>query len=249
MSLIITLTVFLSVLLPVYGHAAEVNCLDCHEELSKGKVVHAAVQMGCVGCHSGIDASDVPHVKKNKLPRGLSAEQPDLCFGCHDKAKFTGRNIHAPVGIGMCTDCHSPHKSDFPKLLLKEQPELCYKCHDKKLFSKKNVHAPVEGGMCLDCHKPHASEHFTLLVKEPVNVCFECHAQVRKTPHAIVGMLQSGHPLGVPKKGKRPVDDPARPGKRFYCGSCHNPHSSDYQYLFRYEARSGMELCLQCHKK
>jgi len=324
----------------VSAEAQEADCLMCHEQLAKEKVVHAAVPMGCAGCHSGIDARDVPHKKKNQLARGLSAEQPELCYGCHEKGKFAKKNVHAAVGMGctschnphssknakllvsampdlcftchekksfmgkksvhppvaggLCTNCHNPHASDLPKLLLAEAADLCYTCHDKKKFSgkymhppvgiglctkchmihqsdnekllvkeppalcydchkkdaftKKNVHVPVEGGLCLICHKPHAGDSLGLLKKEPVSLCSECHANVRRKPHAIVGMLESGHPLGIPKKGKKNADDPMRPGKRFYCGSCHNPHSSDYGKLFRYEARSGMELCQYCHK-
>ncbi|TAN40596.1 MAG: hypothetical protein EPN25_06990 [Nitrospirae bacterium] len=295
-SWLLAVSLLLLVVMPSPAFAAEVDCLMCHENLAKGKVVHAAVQMGCTSCHTGIDATDVPHKKKNKIAKGLSSmppelcygchekksfegkkavhppvmgglctnchnphssdipklllsELPDLCYGCHDKQKFFGKALHAPVGIGLCTQCHAAHQSDHEKLLLKEPPDLCYDCHKKADFSRKNVHAPVAGGMCLSCHKPHGSDYFALLKREPVNVCFECHAGIRKKAHAIVGMLESGHPLGVPKKGKKPVEDPARPGKRFYCGSCHNPHTSDNPSLFRYEARRGMELCLNCHKK
>jgi predicted CXXCH cytochrome family protein len=39
-----------------------------------------------------------------------------------------------------------------------------------------------------------------------------------------------------------------RPGKPFYCGSCHNPHSTDSPLLFRFNAKSQTELCINCHK-
>jgi predicted CXXCH cytochrome family protein len=228
--------------------AAAPDCLTCHEELSKGKTVHAAVQMGCPTCHSGIDATDIPHKKTNKVPKGLSAEQPDLCYGCHDKAKFSGKSIHAPVGIGSCTGCHSPHASAQEKLLIKKVPDLCYDCHEKKDFTRKNVHMPVAGGMCLGCHKPHVAEEMALLKQEAVSLCFECHPQVRKIPHAVSGFSTSGHPIGLPLKKKKPATDPARPGKKFYCGSCHNPHSSDWMKLFRYKANVDFEICDNCHK-
>ncbi len=253
LSLLVFLTVVIlasGLLLPAgnASAAAQPDCLTCHEDLSKGKVVHAAVQMGCTTCHSGIDANDIPHKKTNKLPKGLSAEQPDLCYGCHDKAKFIGKSIHAPVGIGSCTGCHSPHKSAHEKLLLKKTPELCYECHDKKDFAKKNVHMPVEGGMCLGCHKPHVAEEMALLKQDAIGLCFECHPAVRKTPHAVSGFSTAGHPIGLPLKKKKSVIDPARPGKKFYCGSCHNPHSSDWMKLFRYKANVAFEICDNCHK-
>lgn len=273
--------------------AEEINCLMCHEQLAKEKVVHPALSMGCPACHSGIDAADVPHKKTNNVPKGLSSDQPELCYGCHDKTKFTkktvhaaigmgctachnphssknakllkaeppelcynchdkkqfeGKDVHPPVAGGMCTSCHSPHSSDAGKLLLSDPPGLCFNCHDKAEFSRKNVHMPVAGGMCLSCHKPHASDHTALLMKDPYSLCLECHGNVRKTPHAVVGFSSAGHPLGEPKKRKKEVEDPLRPGKKFYCGSCHNPHSSDSVRLFRYKASSPFDLCVRCHK-
>ncbi len=282
-------------LFPVAASVSEAaeDCLTCHETLAKGKVVHPALQMGCTTCHTAIDAGEVPHKKTNGIAKGLSEEQPGLCYGCHDKSKFTGkgvhpaigmgctvchnphssknakllvseppdlcytchdkakfsgRSIHAPVGIGMCLSCHSPHRSDNAKLLVSVPPDLCYNCHDKAAFTKKNVHAPVAAGMCLSCHRPHASESIPLLSKEPFDLCLGCHADVRKAPHAVAGFSAAGHPIGELRKGrKKPLQDPARPGKIFYCGSCHNPHSSDWPRLYRYEARSSFELCQRCH--
>lgn len=316
------------------------DCTSCHAALTKEKVVHPAVQMGCTACHTGIDATRVPHRITNKVPKGLSAEPPelcygchdrkifekktvhpalgmgctachnphssknekllvamppdlcfnchdksafsgkkdvhspvaggmctschnphstntkkllaaeppDLCFGCHDKKKFNGEYIHAPVGIGLCTSCHAPHQSDNDKLLLKLPPDLCYTCHDKAAFTKKNVHPPVAAGMCLTCHAPHESPYMALLRKDPPFMCLECHADVRKKPHAVAGFQTAGHPLGIVKVHKKYLEDPARPGKRFYCGSCHDPHSSDSMKLFRYKASSTFDLCSHCHK-
>jgi predicted CXXCH cytochrome family protein len=204
------------------------------------KAVHPPVAGGnCTDCHS-------PHA--SDIPKLLLAEVPDLCYKCHDKLTFMGKIIHAPVGIGMCINCHVPHQSDNEKLLQSQPPDLCYNCHDKAGFSRKNIHSPVAGGMCLTCHRPHVSEYFALLNRDPINVCFECHSDVRKKPHAVAGFSGAGHQLGLTRKGKRNIDDPARPGKRFYCGSCHNPHSSDSIKLFRYEVKSSSGLCTYCHK-
>ncbi|HWR71833.1 MAG TPA: cytochrome c3 family protein, partial [Nitrospirota bacterium] len=84
------------------------SCADCHADLTADKTAHAAVAMGCESCHTAIDPSDVPHKIKNNIKRGLSAEQPDLCFSCHDKAQFSKQNVHAAVSMG-CTSCHNPH--------------------------------------------------------------------------------------------------------------------------------------------
>jgi predicted CXXCH cytochrome family protein len=194
-------------------------------------------------------------MKSTQFPKGLSADQPDLCYGCHDKAKFTMKTVHGAIGMG-CTSCHNPHASNNDKLLPAPVPDLCFMCHDKAGFTRKNVHMPVESGMCLSCHSPHSSDQQGLLLKPTHEVCFECHEDVGKRPHAIAGFSPTGHPLGLPKtdrKGKevkkKPVMDPKREGKLFTCASCHNPHSSDYPRLFRYQAKSAMELCAHCHPK
>ncbi len=222
--------------------AEEINCLMCHENLTKAPTVHAAVQMGCPSCHSGIDARDVPHKKTTKFAKGLSADQPELCYGCHDKAKFTKKTAHPALSMG-CTGCHNPHGSKHERLLISPPPDVCFNCHDKSAFGKKNVHMPVAGGMCLSCHNPHSTNAMALLNDDPLALCLGCHDQVAKRPHAVSGFGGTGHPIG-----KREAKDPKRPGKRFYCGSCHNPHSSDSAKLFRYGAKTTMALCTHCHK-
>lgn len=232
-----------------YALGAEVNCLECHDDLAKEKYVHPALQMGCTACHEGIDASVVPHKKTTKFAKGLSADQPELCFNCHDKKDFTRKTVHPALEMG-CTSCHNPHSSKIPKLLTAEPPKLCYGCHEQKEFTKKNVHEPVSEGMCMTCHLPHSSDHPSLLAKEPIRVCLDCHPDVRKTQHAASGYDTPGHPIGLLKRGSKEFpEDPARPGKRFYCGSCHNPHSSDWMYNFRYKASTPIDICINCHKK
>ncbi len=194
--------VFLVGSMPCSRAAAEDNCLtSCHDHdnISKGAVVHPALQLGCQACHIGIDASSKPHKITNNIPKGLAAEPPDLCFNCHDKLEFT----------------------------------------------KKNVHEPVAKGKCLSCHNPHASDEMAMLKKKPADSCLECHAKILKKPHPASG----AHPLGIVKVWQKPVMDPSRPGKVFYCGSCHDPHSSDSPNLFRYKAKDAYGLCKYCHKE
>lgn len=238
--------------------AQEVDCLKCHSKLKAQPVVHAAVEMGCVGCHTGIDASRVPHRKTSQIAKGLSSDQPDLCYGCHDKAAFGKKHVHAAVGMG-CTGCHDPHAAKHAKLLNAEPPELCYSCHDRKAFEGKVVHAPVAGGMCLSCHGPHATDAMSLLLAEPEETCLNCHPEVLKRTHAVAGITGGGHPVQTVRKfmmktdeGKKEMTirrkDPARPDKPFYCGSCHEPHSAQVKRLLRFNAKTTMQLCANCHK-
>ncbi len=287
---------------PGRAKTEEVDCSICHGDLADKKVVHAAVQMGCPSCHSGIAGiPDIPHRNTTSLPRGLSTDQPELCFGCHDRGKFTGKKVHAALSMGCtgchdphsspnekllktagaelchschdkaafekkfvhaavgmgCTSCHAPHASKNERLLLAAVPDLCMNCHDSAMFSKANAHAPVAGGLCLSCHTPHAADQAALLRKAASLVCLDCHDGVQQRPHAVAGISRRGHPLGIPRtdkdgeprKRQRKIEDPAREDKPFSCASCHDPHGSDHMSLFRYEAKSAMQLCKHCHKR
>lgn len=234
------LIIILSIICLASQAAAE-DCLMCHPNLKEGKSVHAAVSMGCATCHTGIDASTMPHKVTSEFSKGLSAQLPDICYNCHDKTKFYGPTIHAPVGIGLCTACHNPHRSDSEKLLTSVKTELCFNCHDKAAFSKRSVHKPANEGKCLDCHKPHVSQNEALLIRKGNSLCTKCHPKVLKNAHAVAGFKRSGHPL----RGRK---DPNRPGKTFECLSCHVPHASDYPSLYRYKAETMFDLCNHCHE-
>lgn len=241
----------LALILPAAAPAQEVDCLKCHAKLKREKTVHSALEMGCGSCHTGIDAKAVPHKKLTTTARGLSAEQPDLCYGCHDKGLFTKSNVHAALGMG-CTTCHNPHSSKNGKLLTADVPGLCFSCHDKVLFTKKIVHSPVAGGMCLSCHTPHASDEVKLLLKKPFDLCLDCHGEVPAKPHASTGFGPARHYLGEKKITKRGGEvitkDPSSPDRVFYCGSCHEPHSAEGGRLFRFNEKATMSLCIHCHK-
>ena len=170
------------------------------------------------------------------------------CLKCHETLK-QGKSVHQALTMG-CTTCHTgidaravPHKkkNNLPKGLSSTLPTLCYGCHDKVEFTKKNIHPPVASGSCTTCHTPHSSDEIALLSKKPIDLCAQCHPD---TPH---GQHISSRQTGSSEQGTGP-QDPARPGKPFYCGSCHNPHSTDSPLLFRFNAQSVSKLCKNCHK-
>ncbi len=181
----------LMIFFAVAAGAEEINCIICHEQLTKGQSVHAAVQMGCPTCHTAVDASTVPHKLQGKTAKGLSADVPDLCFGCHNKAEFSKANVHMPVAGGMCLSCHKPHASDNPFLLVKGIYVVCLDCHadvqkrphvlavspgkghpvgrsfqDGKTGKEKTVmdlNRPDRPFYCASCHQPHGSDYRKLL--------------------------------------------------------------------------------------
>ncbi len=232
------------------GASGEEGCLDCHGDLAAGPVKHQALSLGCTVCHGAIDPSSIPHRNMSAVARGLSAEQPQLCYECHDKSDFTRKSVHPALLMG-CTTCHNVHSSKNAKLLNTALPDLCFTCHDRSGFAKKYRHGPAEAGMCTGCHAPHSSnEKPALLRKKPVEVCLSCHRNISEERHVVAGFPGGGHPIGLQRKGsKRKLRDPLRPGKPFYCGSCHDPHSSDTRYMIRFAAASPLDICAYCHKK
>jgi predicted CXXCH cytochrome family protein len=154
-------------------------------------------------------------------------EGAELCYTCHAelKAKFSQGEVHAPVKMGQCDLCHSPHAARFPKLLRFKGADLCYVCHaDKKeTFTSKTAHTPVKRGQCLNCHDPHASPNKNLLAKAGADLCLSCHQKVKNAPRKVKHMpFESGD-----------------------CLQCHQAHTSPVKNLL---LKPAAQLCQECHQ-
>jgi len=183
------------------------------------------------------------------LPIALRAQEVD-CAQCH-RALTEKAHVHPAVLMG-CAVCHAeldasvvPHKvkGKLARGLAAEPSDLCLGCHDRKLFEGKFMHAPAAAGLCTTCHDPHASEHPRLVSKAGAALCLDCHDGIANKPH----LLAMGHPLGNEQKGTV-ARDPLRPATLFYCGSCHEPHRSDFARLTRFDAKSTISFCQKCHR-
>ena len=115
---------------PLPKDVQDKNCLECHDEKTKGKAVHSAMQMGCSACHNVKSDGTTTTVE-------LAAPKNQLCFTCHDKSKE--EVLHKPYEEGQCTTCHSPHSSDFPKQTRAEGNTLCLACHAARTVSGDKV--------------------------------------------------------------------------------------------------------------
>jgi predicted CXXCH cytochrome family protein len=132
-----------------------------------------------------------------------------------------------------------PSEPSPPRLTVME---TCLKCH-QDIARKKIKHGPAGAGYCNLCHDPHASRNPAWLRKPIWSLCTTCHADKGSGVHVVAGFVSgNSHPT-------RKRRDPARPGKRLSCTSCHEPHGGETQDLFAYEVKNRTELCSLCHRK
>jgi len=125
-----------------------------------------------------------------------------------------------------------------------EPTENCVsrECHNS-YRQKKYVHKPVALGVCKFCHKSvNPKEHSFRLFRTRKELCGTCH-QEQTTDFKMVASAEQLKPKAQVGKGKY-LHKPVEEGK---CLDCHNPHSSDYQFLRK--AATVAELCPKCHEK
>src|SRR5271157_965767 len=216
------------------------QCIECHEDKTKGKNIHPAVGMGCLTCHLIRNTTDTTRVNLK------TARIATLCFECHtDKQPPAAnmRQVHPPA-VQDCLKCHDPHTSTNEHLLLKptsggKGDNLCLDCHEKGLNvpDKGSRHAALDMG-CDACHVTHkvgeiGKREFDFhLTKAVPELCFGCH----DTKDA---KLVSAH-QGQPFAGA-------------ICTSCHDPHDSKspkllQKYLHPPFADKSCDTCHQAAK-
>jgi predicted CXXCH cytochrome family protein len=236
------------------------KCLECHEDKTKGKVVHPAVGMGCFSCHMVRGSGDATRIV---LKNGRVAT---LCFSCHDDkqpAKVKG-HVHPP-NSSDCLKCHNPHVSDNEKLLLKpttggKDENLCLSCHTKGLDVPKDGsrHAALDMG-CTTCHTMHKSgergkQEFDFhLTKSTPTLCVDCHSLDDKKlveahqnqPLAGADCVQchDPHQSKSPKLLQTYLHNPF---EAKMCDSCHQPAKDGKVVLTQADSRA---LCITCHEE
>jgi len=111
----------------------------------------------CTNCH------DTERQSRADGRAYLIESVPQLCYECHDDFTVSASNVHGPVAVGVCLECHNPHKSQFRYLLEKPIPELCYLCHEVKAIESIPEHLVRRLSSCNDCHDSHAGRERSLL--------------------------------------------------------------------------------------
>lgn len=231
-----------------------INCEACHDS-GKDAVLkaHGGFSLKgkeCISCHGfhGKEAGLVKPVQHfpfkekkcgschDEKTLALKKDANELCMGCHSgnyKSWTTNKAfVHPPVKEKFCVACHEPHASSQEKLLRDKVENVCFTCHskieDKSLSTYK--HPPVTAGMCLACHKVKSITKGEKLIEGGiVNKCKQCHAEQMSFTHPV------GENLTIPKVEKK---------VNVNCASCHQPHGSEYERIFKAEMT---EQCRTCH--
>ncbi len=165
---------------PAKATAKEVDakCQGCHAGTHPNfdRSPHAKANVSCIGCHSVHADNGQEHL--------LKAEQPKLCFQCHNDIKPAfAMPFHHKVNEGLitCNDCHDVHGT-FGNNNIKstaDQNAICTKCHTETRGPFVYEHAAVKAEGCLGCHTPHGSQNARLLNMPSVNtLCNQCHSPV-----------------------------------------------------------------------
>ena len=212
------------------------KCLECHDDKTKHKFVHSAMQGGCLACHEIRVNKDVTRVKL------ITATPSALCLTCHaDKNAAEIKGTVHPPAVHDCLKCHDAHSSDNKNQLVKaesgdEKENLCLSCHQTGLHvsDKGSRHAALDMG-CDTCHMTHktgpepTAENRFHLTKAAPALCVDCH-------DAKDADLQKAHNN--------------QPFATANCVQCHDPHQSDAPKLmakFQHAPFQG-NGCDTCHQ-
>jgi predicted CXXCH cytochrome family protein len=187
------------------------------EEMINRKHAPFASQQ-CLICHQkGPDGNP----EKDKF----TATQPDMCYKCHDR-KDTNPIVHAALGMGDCTTCHSPHESSVRPLLKDTTENTCTMCHDAPGRELPVKHSALQmSKSCVRCHNAHSSTKPKLLRGEITQLCTYCHTGLKISLENSANLIH--------------------PALRMGCQSCHTPHGSNNQKLLKENVN---ELCFTCHE-
>jgi predicted CXXCH cytochrome family protein len=101
----------------------------------------------CEACHD------------NENANRIMEELPDLCYQCHLDFSKEYENLHVPVAMGECGECHHPHLAKHEKLLVDQIQVLCFACHSEEDIRSSDTHSEIGESSCSECHNPHGSEN------------------------------------------------------------------------------------------
>lgn len=224
------------------------KCATCHEEVTRVRVPHAAIESGCLSCHEFFRSETSGWAVR------LLEPVPGLCVTCHDGyARAAAGKLKAPHAPALdCTSCHSPHGSDLPNLLVSKPPQLCLSCHTVEEVNKAHK-VPVSRANCAGCHDPHGSDVGKMFSGDVLHApfldssCSGCHRSgvgMRALVKGNGASLCYACHADLEEKFKAPGTSPHGAVSKGRCTGCHDPHLAGNRALLK---STGPALCFPCH--
>ena len=90
----------------------------------------------------------------------------ELCITCHADKTRQFPQMHGPVAVGECAECHDGHRSAYPHLLLKPVPTVVLPMPRPNAPGRKTwgCPRPSDDADCTNCHNPHGGKDRFFLV-------------------------------------------------------------------------------------
>lgn len=251
---------------------SEKLCLACHAEDVSHKYIHPAgirlpasfkariedkwqkdlplvdnARLSCLSCHDVLYQCLPKRGYMKKLNQGFLREGPyqqrtDICYKCHDPAKYERLNSHDQIAkdgslkLNACRLCHVVQEKGEIKSGIKR---------DLKRFPLINDLDKDRKLLCIRCHKKidHPTSAFRVVSANKYRHLIKITDEKKKTLDA----MKSTTGIIMPLEPKT---------ERVYCGTCHEAHQPG---VFSGELSTSMkgtnkrlrvtELCTYCHDK
>ncbi len=235
-------------------------CISCHtDKILEEKIKEQSTQKKPPVIRKIITSTHKPaDEKKCKTCHVATAENMEkplpvfLCFkdGCHKTNLIENTYTHDKAVLENCSLCHRAHSSVYSQLLRGREEKMCHGCHPQirdntNRLSKKDkilktdptdnetanetmtttkTHSyftqyfkttPVSrDNECSFCHSP---EHKKNIKNMDIMICADCHIFVHK-------ILSKGYSVAIN------IHDTF---ETTTCGTCHNPHASQFKHLLK----------------
>jgi len=224
-----------------------------------GESVHG--ELDCVDCHQDLSGfEDFPHAEDL---------EPVDCGMCHDGiAEVYSGSLHGQAvkqGINLaprCHDCHGKHdilpvSSPDSKVTKFEIPFVCGRCHKEGTEVSRTYNIPQDSilshysesihgqglfhqgltvtAVCSDCHTahnvlPHTDPRSSIFRDNVPKTCQKCHGRIEQVHKKVIkGELWEKEPNKIP-----------------VCVDCHAPHEVR---RVLYEEGMSDEDCMKCHER
>lgn len=159
------------------------QCIDCHEDVHKGKF-----GTNCLECHTenSFSMTSAPANFDHSLTayplEGLHIDV--ACKSCHTSGKYT-----EPLAFDQCKDCHEDyHQGEFVKNSVAPDCKECHTLdqrfdftlygleqHNASQFSLEGAHMATP---CFACHLDEQEEHWSF--RSIGEACVDCHDNIHK---------------------------------------------------------------------